>query len=135
MQSPRTTNALYSVQPACACIGSRLCRRSDPQYDCSWKTLHSSTALIRGAIRHVLLKLPQDSTWTKKKSYVHGTPVSLTRNEPGLYRSSWWLFDPQIPIGRNGGTGTSRLYRIQCSSSSVPMICIFGIQSKYLKDC
>ena len=28
-QSAQTTNALYSVQPACACIGSRLCCRSD----------------------------------------------------------------------------------------------------------
>src|SRR5439155_7981783 len=27
--------ALYSVQPAYACIGSRLRHRSDPQYDCS----------------------------------------------------------------------------------------------------
>src|SRR5438128_501406 len=50
-----TTNALYSVQPAYACIGSRLCHRSDPQYRLLLKEgVHSFTALIRCA--HVLYK-------------------------------------------------------------------------------
>src|SRR5437867_5366349 len=49
-------------------------------------------------------------------------------------RARWWLFDLQIPIGRNGeaeGQGTSRLYRIQCSSSSVD--CIVQVRRKYFK--
>ena len=48
-----TPNALYSVQPAYAYIGSRL-RRDTRSTIALEKTLHSSIALIRGAIRHVL---------------------------------------------------------------------------------
>jgi hypothetical protein len=57
-----------------------------------------------------------------KRNPVHGKPISLTRNEPDLYKVVGGSFDLQIPIGRNGQAkqkGISMLYRIQCSSPSV----------------
>ncbi len=84
---------------------------------------------------------------------MHGVPFSFTPMNHASTRARWWLFDLQIAIGRNGeaeGQGISRLYRIQCSSSSVaidlsfsaeynavrrPWRLICHFRRKYLKDC
>ncbi len=126
--------ALYSVQPAYACIVAA-----------AYLGLSQATVrlLLKDGCTHSLHSLDVGMYSTKltedigvleqrRKLSCMACPFHTPMNHAST-RARWWLFDLQIPIGRNGGTGTSRLYRMQCSSSSVD--CIVHFRRKYLKDC
>ena len=83
------------------------------------KKSHSFSARMRLGYPHVLYNTGTNHRLKKHPSCMANPFHLLGMNQP--VQGGWWLFDLQIPIGRNGQAEAKwdkhAVYRIQCRSS------------------
>jgi len=122
-----TTDDLHCIRyTACSCLhsGSHFLCRSDASSTISLKKKsHSFSARMRLGYPHVLYNTGTNHRLKKHPSCMANPFHLLGMNQP--VQGGWWLFDLQIPIGRNGQAEAKwdkhAVYRIQCRSSVVDL--------------
>ena len=118
---PPTTCIVFGTQHAHACIvaaTSFVALMPAVQLVLTNKS-HSFSARMRLGYPHVLYNTGTNHRLKKHPSCMANPFHLLGMNQP--VQGGWWLFDLQIPIGRNGQAEAKwdkhAVYRIQCRSS------------------